>query len=275
MQVRPFAQFQLTYRGLAMLALIALTCCRPVGAAVLTFETFPDGSPATDDGAVDFTDPYTVGGVSFTVGFDSDGNNIADTVGYLEAAGGFKDVNSTNAFLNDMLKQGGATDNRDRADAGLEARLGEFLYRTPDLAQTPANAAFIIQFDAATRPAQVSGEIWDIDGTDNLGFEQWLVQAFGATGDAIQSLQSPLGLDPTDLNSLDGLPWLWTMGPGMAIDRIEISFMGSKLDRIGLAFDNITVSSNAHMPEPSSLAVFFGLGAIGLMSHRSRRPRGT
>ncbi len=273
MQTRPFQRLRLVSLGLAILvATTTWTAPNRVRAAVLTFDTFPDGSPAVDDGIVSLTDSYNVGGTSFTVGFDSDGDNLADTVGYLEATGGFQGEN--NAFLNDLLKQGGTLDNRDKADLGFETQLGSFLYRTPDLADTPANAAFVIQFDAATRPTQVSGEIWDIDGTVNLGFERWLVTAFDSSDNAIQSMESPLGVAPNAPHSLDGRPWLWTMGPGAPIDRIEIYSTGTKEKRIGLAFDNISVTRSPHLPEPASSMVFLGLGAVGLLGHRPRRERG-
>ena len=274
MQTLPFHQLRHIRTGLAALVLCVLAGPSQAGAAVVTFDTFPNGDPAADDGVVGLTDAYTAGGISFTVGFDSDGDNVADAVGYLEAIGGGQ--GEDNGFLNDVLHSsivGGHPDGRDRADDGFKAQLGSFLYRTPDLAHTPASAAFIIQFDAATRPGHVSGEIWDIDGVTSLGFERWLVTTFDASGNVVDSVESPLGVAPTAADSLDGRPWLWSTAPGTPIDRIEIVSTGTKTNRIGLAFDNITVS--AGLPEPASCIVFIGLAGFGLLAHRPRRRRTT
>jgi hypothetical protein len=224
-------------------------------ADVLTFDTFPNSAPATDNGLVDRTMPYTVGGISFTVGFDTDGNNIADRDAALEIAAGGTPEAIPDGFFNDGL---GVVDT---AAPGFEARLGAFFLRHPDGLIGVPFPTFVIQYDSATRPTAAAGEIWDIDASPD-GTEQWRVTAYDMGGSPLDSSLSPLGIFPGP-GSLDALPWLWSFSLNDPIDRIEFEFLGTKTTGIGLAFDNFA-PAGLEVPEPGSL-VLWGLMLVAAL----------
>lgn len=130
---------------------------------------------------------------------------------------------------------------------------GWFLKSTNDVATT-GYVKLIINY--STRIAAASGEIWDIDGVGTWGTEQWEVTAFDAQDNVVDSILSPRS-DLIQPGALDGLPWLWTVSSQTGIAKIEIEFVGTKTDNVGLAFDNFT----PEIPEPASL-LLLALGAV-------------
>lgn len=243
-------------------AIFTFTATLQVRAEILTFDTFPSGAPATDNGVIGVASPYTVGGISFTVGFDTGvKDNIADLAAALEIAAGGTPESMPDGFFNDAL---GVVDT---AAPGFEARLGSFFLRHPfGLIGVPF-PDFIIKYDPSTRPTAAAGEIWDIDGSPD-GTERWLVTAYNATGTSLGSSLSPLGVDPP--SPLDGLPWVWSFDFAEPIDRIEFEFLGTKTTGIGLAFDNFAPAGN--VPEPATLTLW-SLGAMGCAIGAFRRRR--
>ena len=106
----------------------------------------------------------------------------------------------------------------------------------------------------------LSGEIWDIDSGG--GTEQWRVDVLDSAGNVIATQLSPLGLLQNDPNSLDSLPWVFSFSGLTAlstdVDKVRLTFVGSKTDGIGLSFNNFdafnAASSAAAIPEPGSVA---------------------
>jgi hypothetical protein len=71
---------------------------------------------------------------------------------------------------------------------------------------------------------------------------------------------------PTPTAPLDGQPWVFAFsGLSVSIDHIEISFIGTKVAGIGLAFNNFYPVS---VPEPAGL---MSLAAAGWALRRARR----
>lgn len=111
-----------------------------------------------------------------------------------------------------------------------------------------------------------SGQIWDIDGLGKNASEQWQVLAFNGTN-LVGMDTSPMG-DSSGPDSLNALPWAFSLASTAEFNRIEFKFIGSKTSGIGLAFDNFNSTSAqlVSVPEPSSpIWLFgFGLGLLGL-----------
>lgn len=234
-------------------------------AQLITFEPddtgrLPDGTLAADD--LDITTQYEAAfGVRF--GIDADGDLVADAGKAPKLEQGGSDGND--GFLNDT------TGVNDQARPGFEDRLGDWHLRTSQgLFGNPADVALLIQYTSGNVDA-ASGEIWDIDGNDFLGTEQYLVTAYDDTGTELDSILSPLGTTIDDAaNEFQAAPWQWAFdfrGTDARIDTIRISFVGSKSTLIGLAFDNFNVSE---VPGPGGSVALMVAGTLFAV----RRPRG-
>ena len=115
--------------------------------------------------------------------------------------------------------------------------------------------------------------LWDIDGNGN-NTEQFAVSAFNADGHLVASLTSPVGVHHNQSNSLDGLPWTWSVGGG-ELTRIEIEFVGTKKSNVGFAFDNFSYNA-ANLNADSHAAPLpgaFGVGIVGLLGLAVARRR--
>jgi Ca2+-binding RTX toxin-like protein len=209
--------------GLA--ACFLATALVPAAAAVIDFEVVPGDTPA-DQLAI--TNQYAVSeGVTFSL---SNGGTP-----FLEAAG---DADRNAGFYRNWPEETAAADVERESYTGLG--LGGFFLRlgTGGLATAPVPVLII---DFSTPATAASGQIWDID-SNQFGIEQWRVQAFDASAQVIASVDSPAGLDSLTEQSLDGLPWNWAidLNGNANIHQIRVSFIGTKVNDIGLSFDNFT-----------------------------------
>ena len=200
---------------------------------------------------------------------------------YLEHSG--NGVSDANGFLNTHNGNGtNQVDNHDTArpcfpsgcgahpyPAG-EPGLGNWFLRTDGLgSNTLGTGDTFLTINYGTPTFGASGQIWDIDANGN-GYEQWTVYAYsGSNSTPVAFDVSPKGMAQGNADSLDGLPWDFSLNPGngMTFDRIALVFTGAKKKSdIGLAFDNFnaTQAQIQQVPEPSPLWPFaVGLGLLG------------
>ena len=239
------------------LAAATLLPLSPAGAALIDFETDPAAATPVDNAPL--STPYNIaGGGTVRFFFDTNGNNSYDLGTDLdplfEAAG----TDSGEGFANGTL--GGIFD---VANGGLGPQLGNFFLRyvVPGAIPEP----FIIDYNTPQTITALSGEIWDIDGASQAT-ERWLVEVLDASNNLLASQLSPLGNSP----ALDGLPWVLSFtGLPTGVDKLRITFVGTKLSGVGLAFNNFNTTA---VPEPGSV-MLLGLGAIALVAIGARRRR--
>lgn len=120
-----------------------------------------------------------------------------------------------------------------------------------------------------------SGQVWDIDGNSSQGSEEWTILAIDSiTGDTVAKVVSPEYNHGGANNSLNGRPFGFSFNTSQSFDKIAFKFTGTKMEGIGLAFDNFSPYSAVAVAEPSVLWTF-GLGlallGLGVVSHRRRR----
>jgi hypothetical protein len=112
----------------------------------------------------------------------------------------------------------------------------------------------------------LSGEIWDIDGSQG-GTEQLIVDVLDASNNVLTSQLSPLG----NSLALDGLPWTFSFsGLPAGVDKVRLTFVGTKTSGIGLAFNNFSPTTAVTEPGGASL---LGLGAAITLVKFARRRR--
>jgi hypothetical protein len=232
-------------------AAFLISCALNVAhAQLVTFETAPDGSVPVDDAAL--TAPYTYSGGSVRFYFDTNGNNRFDAA--TDAMPSFEHIGSeaNNGF------QSTFTGIPDTARPGFEAQLGTYFLRQPNPNGT-LPGPFIAEYTTSTPIRALSGEIWDIDGSAS-GTEQWRVDVIDATGSMLATELSPLGVSAGPL-SLDSLPWVFEFtGLPDGVSAVRMTFVGSKTNGVGLAFNNF--SPDVALPEPSSLLMAAPLLAV-------------
>lgn len=240
--------------GLAplVLSVVFAVAPTPASAQLIDFETTPTGALPADDALL--ATPYPIagpGGVRFF--FDTNLNNVfdpgTDGLPVLEATGD----DALDGFVNNTLLQG------DVPDAAYASLLGDFFLRPQQPGAVPA--PFIIDYNTTLSISALSGEIWDIDG--GLGTEQWQVDVLDSAFNVLASQTSPLGSGP----SLDSLPWIFAFsGLPAGVDKVRLTFIGTKTDGVGLAFNNFSPFA---VPEPGT-ALLLGLGLIVLAGSRRR-----
>lgn len=224
-------------------------------AGLIDFETTPAGGVPVDNAPL--TTPYNIaGGGTVQFFFDTNGNNTFDAgiddAPLFEAAG----PDGSDAFTNSLLSLS------DTAQAGFAGQLGNFFLRAASPGPPPA--PFVIDYNTSQTINGLSGEIWDIDGA-NQATERWQVDVLDGANNLVTSLLSPLGNNQT----LDGLPWTFSFtGLPAGVDKVRLTFIGTKTNGIGLAFNNFTPLTT--VPEPSSY-VLLALGGAGLLAARRRR----
>ena len=233
------------------------------GASLITFDTDPNGNTPNDD--TDLTSPYCVDGLQVSFGFYLSGVDGSLSNAVFEKTGGDSSQNS--GFWNE---QGYSGTRYDTADPGYQQKLGDYFLRQPT--GYSDFGTFRIQYSRANGsstalPTAASGEIWDIDGTSSFRSEQYIVTAYGSSGNTnvLASLTSPLGEDQT----LDGRPWVFKFTDlAGGIDHIDIDFIGSKTSGIGLAFKNYSPTSAVPIPNAVWL---LGSGLLGLLCIRRKK----
>lgn len=223
--------------GLALL-LMSFGSTAAFGIGLVDFEDAPvhggDNAPVSDQYKLSH-------GVTFSVLFGPTKAEAVPGLPTFEAVGG---ADTQQGFVYDGS---GVFDTEDPAAAG---QLGRFFLKSSNNVYATGYVKLIIDYESPVIGA--SGQIWDIDGGQVFGTEQWLVTAFDGGGFEVDSLLSPLG-NTNDPASLDGLPWNWLLSAGDAsIKKIEIEFVGTKTRFVGLAFDNFQTSE---VPEPAVMTL--------------------
>jgi hypothetical protein len=212
-------------------------------ADLLSFETTPAGATPVDDQLL--TMPYAINGGTARMFFDLNGNNAYDPSIDLHPA--FEQIGSDNidgfrsTFNNSF----------DLARPGYQAQLGNYFLRHPDDYSTVDVGAqsFIVDYDTLSTISALSGEIWDIDRL-NSG-ERWRLEVLNTSGTILDSLLSPAGINQNSPSSLDSLPWTFRFTDlPSGVDKLRITFIGTKTTGIGFAFNNF--SPDVAVPEPSS-----------------------
>ncbi len=232
-------------------------------AAVIDFETDPNGATPVDNAML--TGSYLIAGVTVSFTMAVDGSPVTPVFEMIGPPGFDTAADGGFGFVNNALTE------LDTAAPGFEAQLGTFFVRTPALSTT-SSVVFTVLYDSISGPVtEASGEIWDIDAVNSLEVEQWTVRAFDGSNVLLDTRISPAGLvDPNDPLSLDAMPWVFAFTGLSDIRKVEISHTGTRPDRIGLAFNNYSPVT-AVTPEPGSL---FLLGsALALMATLKRRGR--
>lgn len=246
-------------------------------AGLITFESTPGGSAATDDFVIPLTAWYeSSNGVRVMFGFSREADNdidLTDIPGVLEdtsRSGVFVEYRDTTSpidtrygFVSFGADWGGVDVNgnavvptaliTDTVSPGYEAQAGAFMLRSAqqgDVGYDRGTSSddlwkqFVIQFDDPNNAGitGTSGEIWDIDYGNTA--EQFEVIAFDSYGNQLASKTSPLGIVASDPNSLDSKPWTFTFDS--VIDGYSASIAKLVFNRTGgdagvsypLAFNN-------------------------------------
>lgn len=224
-------------------------------AFTIDFEANQGAGGPVDNGSISTAAVFTDGTLSVTMGFDTTGDGNADTDAAFEAVGA---GDPNRGFANTVSGD-------DTAVPGASSSLGNFFLRTEMTGQDAADIPSLI-IDYLTPVAATSAEIWDIDArNDGVSFEQYRVEAFGASG-LLATVDSPQGQPAPpfgETNPLNGDAWTFGFGGlGEDITQVVISYIGTA-DNVGLAFDNFNVDANVivGVPVPGALSML----ALGLL----------
>ena len=247
---------------LSTMAIVVLTlplCSQAQAAGLIDFESAPGGGLPVDDSPL--SAPYPMpGGGSVKFFFDNNGNNTFDAGidddPIFEASG----PDTVEGFANSV------TGVPDTANGGLAGQLGSFFLRqlTPGTIPPP----LVIDYTSSVAISELSGEIWDIDG-QSQATERWAVAVLDSAGAPLAGQLSPIG----NSSALDGLPWTFSFtGLPAGVDKVRITFVGTKINELGLAFNNFTPIQT--VPEPSTLVLLLGGGAMLLAVVARRRDGG-
>lgn len=238
------------YRSLLFASLAAMACLGSQHARgqMITFEQTPGGATPVDNTFL--ATPYPVLGGSVRFFFDANGNDTfdgGDQAPVFELTG----PDGADAFTTGLF---GTSDTPYPAVA---AQMGNYFLR--HMQPGPPPPPLIADYNTSTPINGLSGEIWDIDGGAG-GTEQWQVDVLDAGGSILASQLSPLGTTP--LSPLDGRPWTFMFtGLPAGVDKVRLTFVGTKLDSAGLAFNNF--SPFEAVPEPSSVVLAITAGLLG------------
>ncbi|MBX9789510.1 MAG: hypothetical protein K2Y37_11395 [Pirellulales bacterium] len=227
-------------------------------AGLIDFESAPGGGLPSDDAPLSV--PYPMpGGGSVQLFFDVNGNNTYDSGIDAEPIFEASGPDAINGFANTV------TGVPDTANGGLASLLGSFFLRqvTPGTIPPP----LVIDYASPVAITDLSGEIWDIDGQEQAT-ERWKVEILDASNAFLTGQLSPIG----NTGALDGLPWTFSFtGLPSGVDKIRITFVGTKISGLGLAFNNFTPIQA--VPEPSGI-VLAGGGVLALLAAFGARRRG-
>lgn len=239
-----------------------VSLCLPFQAVGSTID-FENLANAQDETMINyqFLDEF---GVTFALDADNDGFADANAFPTLEEVG----RDGKDGFVNDPTRQS------DAARAGYEDQLGQFFLKTtPGVGnQRGLVPSLLITYENGS--AGMSGEIWDIDGNNSQGTEQWRIEALDKDRKVIEYLDSPIGTTTSDATSLNGIPYFWEFARDTNdIHAVRISFTGTKRRGTGLAFNNFnpyTVDEAAPTPEPSTIALV-GIGLLSIAAYGRRK----
>ncbi len=230
---------------------VLLACCLAplASAAVIDFETTPAGPLPTDN--LVLNTPFAItGGGNVQFYFDVNGNNSYDAG--LDDDPIFERIGQDGSDAYTSSVSGSA----DTAAPGFAPQLGFYFLRHPMPFSLPPS--FVIDYNTAQTITGLSGEIWDIDGTPT-NTERWLVEVLDGPGSVLASQLSPLG----NSTALDSLPWTFGFsGLPAGVDKVRLTFAGTKTTGIGLAFNNF--SPTVAVPEPGVM-LLAGCGGVGLV----------
>lgn len=220
----------------ALLAALVLTS--PAAAQTISFETFPNGSPTTDQQVI--TNQYASYGVTFTLldrttGLPIGSPRIAKAGPPLTAFEGCTDADTPIANMGL-----GSSFLTDGAAIGVQADL---------------------RIEYATAVSEASGVILDVDCRIAGGppCEQWTVTAYDGSGTLLQTvvLDAPQGAPNAGCLSPgagpgDAKPMGWALSVGSPLIRsIVLRYTGSATPTdVGLAFDNFSVANLPGPPDP-------------------------
>ncbi len=238
----------MSFRPIVLTALLVVggVALSASGLNVLDFESIPSGSLIDD---MQIGDQYeATHGMRFRLDLDADG--LPDGPGaqpWLEQIGGTKDDFAFTYDTGHLV---------DSAAPGFEGQLGDYFLRGT---LTPYTL-IVLYFQPM---AEVSGEIWDLDGTRGHS-ERWRIDVMGpdylANNDATDVVASLISPEQENL-TWDGRPWEFSLArQERDIHALRLEFIGSKTDRVGGGFDNFS----ATVPEPATvgLMVFGGVGLL-------------
>lgn len=248
---------RLVYLLPVVVVTVYLSTCGLAQAQLIDFEATPGGGTPADDTPIT---PYNLtGGGTVSFFFDTNLNNTFDSGidgdAIYEAAG----MDGTDAFANGGL---GVPDTA--STPAFAAQLGNFFARA--LVPFAVPDPFIIDYNTTQTISALSGEIWDIDGASQ-GTELWQVDVLDNSAVILASQLSPLG----NSSALDGRPWTFAFtGLPAGVDKVRLTFLGTKPAGVGLAFNNF--SPTTAVPEPSA-AVLLGTGVLAIVLVRRRRGR--
>ena len=237
------------------LGIVALVFCTQSKGQLIDFETTPAGGVPTDNAFL--TTPYNLsGGGTVAFFFDVNGNLVFDPG--IDEQPVFEIVGNADAqpgFANSI------TGIPDTASGTFGPQLGNYFLRQRQPGAPPA--PFIVDYNTAAPIGALHGEVWDIDGLPG-DTEQWLVEILDSSNAVLTSQISPLGIDL----SMDGEPWDFTFsGLPSGVDKVRITFIGSKTNGVGLAFNNF---DPFNVPEPASATILAAV-VSSMFLRRERR----
>jgi hypothetical protein len=186
---------------------------------LLNFETTPAGVAPSDNGVL--STPYAVPGGTARFFFDVNADNVYTSGTDVDPLFEHSGNDSVNGFVSTVPGI------HDSARPGFEGQLGSFFLRQPGGFQFDVPGPFVIDYDTTTVIRELSGEIWDIDGTLDRGYEQWRVDVLSASGVVLASQFLPQGFDPSDPATLDSLPWMFALrNLPDGVDKLRLVYVG-------------------------------------------------
>jgi hypothetical protein len=245
-------------RTLLLLSTVFALAVNPpvVCSQVITFEQTPGGTLPVDNSFLNA--PYSISGGTVSFYFDVNGNNAFDSgvdqATVFEATG----QDGSDAFLTAFYSTA------DTPYPAVASQLGDYFLR--HLQPGPPPPPLIVDYNTSTPISALSGEIWDIDGSV-AGTEQWQVDVLDSAGAILATQSSPIGTGA--LLPLDGQPWTFSFsGLPSGVDKVRLTFIGTKLDNAGLAFNNFSPFT---VPEPSSIAIAICAALFCAVQRTTRR----
>jgi hypothetical protein len=238
---------------------ISLGATGTAGAAVIDFETKPNGSTPTDNPNLNFNSKYNVDGTKVQFGFDTDGDLVFDLRAKFENRNDAKDEGRA------YTSKGEADVDRTGTGAG-----GDWLLRRRNNASSlfdgnsSSGNSFLVKYSGKAVNS-ASGQIWDVDHA-----EKYEINALDSSGMVIKSIITPNVPSNGGKNTFDGKPFTFSFANlESSIGYIQIQGI-SKDGGGGFAFDNFNPTQA--VPEPiTGLVVAAGMGGAALRRAKSKK----